>query len=82
MKLIEPTWSRRAACRGLERSLFYSHDGAEPREQRVVRELSAKRVCMSCPVREDCLRDALSHHEPFGIWGGLNENERRALLRP
>ncbi len=35
---------------------------------------------MGCRVREDCLDYALRIREPHGIWGGLNENERKALL--
>lgn len=42
---------------------------------------SAREVCVSCPVRIDCLIDALDHHILFGVWGGMTERERRALLR-
>jgi WhiB family redox-sensing transcriptional regulator len=45
------------------------------------RELVAKRICASCGVREECLEAALARHESYGIWGGLNEFERRGLLR-
>jgi WhiB family redox-sensing transcriptional regulator len=38
-------------------------------------------VCMSCPVRTECLSDALDHKIEFGVWGGMTERERRALLR-
>lgn len=41
----------------------------------------AARICDSCPVKVDCLADALDHHEEFGVWGGMTERERRALLR-
>ena len=41
----------------------------------------AKRVCMSCEVRAECLEYALEHDERFGIWGGLSERERRRLKR-
>ena len=41
----------------------------------------AKRLCANCPVRADCLEAALARHETYGIWGGLNELERRALLK-
>lgn len=41
--------------------------------------LPAKRVCAACPVREECLADALERGEEFGIWGGAGENTRRAL---
>ena len=44
--------------------------------QREVREL-----CFACPVRMECLADALNSQTTFGVWGGLTERERRALLR-
>jgi WhiB family redox-sensing transcriptional regulator len=41
----------------------------------------ARAVCRSCPVRLECLADALDHKIEFGVWGGMTERERRALLR-
>ena len=41
----------------------------------------AKAVCMTCPVRAECLADALDNRVEFGVWGGMTERERRALLR-
>jgi WhiB family redox-sensing transcriptional regulator len=41
----------------------------------------AKAVCMGCPVRTECLSDALDNRVEFGVWGGMTERERRALLR-
>jgi WhiB family redox-sensing transcriptional regulator len=46
----------------------------------LAREADAKAICVACIVREDCLNYALSIREPHGIWGGMNENERRLLL--
>lgn len=40
----------------------------------------AKVVCRECPVRLDCLADALDNCTEFGVWGGMTERERRALL--
>ena len=74
-------WSGLAACRGSEGSLFFSPEVAERKDDRVVREQLAKRLCSGCPVREDCLEAALERHETYGIWGGLNESERRAFAR-
>jgi WhiB family redox-sensing transcriptional regulator len=37
--------------------------------------------CLSCPVRTECLADALDNRVEFGVWGGMTERERRALLR-
>lgn len=41
----------------------------------------AKRICRQCPVRYECLADALDNRIEFGVWGGMTERERRALLR-
>ena len=38
-----------------------------------------RQVCMTCPVRSECLQYALDHGEDFGIWGGLSEGERAEL---
>ena len=40
----------------------------------------AKAVCLACPVRTECLADALDNRIEFGVWGGMTERERRALL--
>ncbi|MFE2850211.1 WhiB family transcriptional regulator [Streptomyces lavendulae] len=44
-------------------------------------QIRAKRVCTGCPVRTECLTEALDNRIEFGIWGGMTERERRALLR-
>lgn len=41
----------------------------------------AKSVCRACPVAAECLADALDHKIEFGVWGGMTERERRALLK-
>jgi WhiB family redox-sensing transcriptional regulator len=65
-------WPSLAACRtGDPDALFVQ--GAE---QNV-----AKRICRGCPVRYECLADALDNRIEFGVWGGMTERERRALLR-
>jgi WhiB family redox-sensing transcriptional regulator len=51
----------------------------ETTEERHDRESAAKRICGDCPVRRECLDYAMRVREPFGIWGGLNETERRAF---
>ncbi len=74
-------WTGAAACRNSEGALFYSADSSERKEDRLEREKVAKRICASCDVRDECLSAAIARHETYGIWGGLNEFERRALLR-
>ena len=74
------TWRTRAACRGPETALFFPPSNTERRDDRDVRESRAKAICRQCPVRSECLDHALRVGEAHGIWGGLNEHERRGLL--
>jgi WhiB family redox-sensing transcriptional regulator len=74
-------WQQRAACRGVDASLFFAPNYFERREEKLAREARAKVYCSRCPVRVDCLEYALRLREPHGIWGGMNESERRQLLR-
>jgi hypothetical protein len=74
------SWRARAACKGPETALFFPPSNAERRDDRDRREARAKAICQGCPVRRECLEHALKVGEPHGIWGGLNETERRGLL--
>ncbi|MEU9015601.1 WhiB family transcriptional regulator [Streptomyces sp. NPDC048479] len=74
-------WQLHAACRGADSSLFF-HPPNERGDARAVREEHAKRICVRCPVRSACLRHSLETREKFGVWGGMGEEERRALLGP
>ena len=74
-------WQFRAACRGDASALFFPPQTSEERDERREREARAKAICAACPVRSECLEYALRIREPHGIWGGLNELERRHLLR-
>jgi WhiB family redox-sensing transcriptional regulator len=40
----------------------------------------AKQICVRCPVIVECRHHALTVQEPYGIWGGLDEGERRAAF--
>jgi WhiB family redox-sensing transcriptional regulator len=73
-------WQDQALCRGANADLFFAPHHLERKEEREAREAQAKAVCARCPVRRQCLEFALSVREPHGIWGGLNETERRSLL--
>ena len=74
-------WQWRAACRGEDPALFFAPNHFEPKEERQARERKAKAICAACPVRIDCLEYAVRIREPHGVWGGLNELERRILVR-
>lgn len=66
-----PQWQDEALCRETDPEVFYPEKGGST--------TAAKRVCMGCPVRAECLTEALERQERFGIWGGLSERERRKL---
>ena len=72
-------WREWAACRGMDSEVFFSPDGERGIAKRA-RERAAKAICATCPVREPCLAHALATREPYGVWGGMSERERAALL--
>ncbi|HUW16754.1 MAG TPA: WhiB family transcriptional regulator [Actinomycetes bacterium] len=65
-------WSAQAACRATDPDALFVQGAAQNR---------AKALCLGCPVRTECLADALDNRIEFGVWGGMTERERRALLR-
>lgn len=71
-------WQLRGSCQGLNSSVFFHPDG-ERGSARARRADQAKAICQRCPVLEQCRRHALSVREPYGVWGGLTEEERREL---
>ncbi|WP_354644825.1 WhiB family transcriptional regulator [Kitasatospora camelliae] len=73
------SWQLRAACRTTDTDLFF-HPSGERGTPHDEREQAAVAVCARCPVRSECRRYALAAREPYGVWGGLTEDERRALL--
>jgi len=70
---IEPdkNWSSRAACKDMPKDLFY---GVIPIPPEQITE--DKKVCASCEVVLECLREAIDFRDKNGIWGGLTEKER------
>ena len=76
----EEAWQVRAACRGPQSSVFFPPAQFERKEEKMAREQRAKAICAHCPVKHPCLGYALKIREPHGIWGGLNEVERKQLL--
>ena len=72
-------WQLRAACRGMSVSVFY-HPADERDRAKSDRIARAKAVCESCPALVDCRAHALRVREPYGIWGGLSEDERAEIL--
>ena len=79
--LHEPTWRVDAECRQKNAVYFFAPSHFERKEEKHAREGAARALCGSCKVQTQCLEYALTVQEPHGIWGGLNELERRRLLR-
>jgi WhiB family transcriptional regulator, redox-sensing transcriptional regulator len=72
-------WQAKAACRGPQAAVFFPPPQFERKADRLERERRAKAICQDCAVRDECLDYSIEIAEPHGIWGGLNEHERRAL---
>ena len=81
MDVAREGWWERAACRGQDAGYFFAPSWFEKRAEKRAREAVATSICSRCPVRESCLEYALVAREPHGVWGGMNEMERRAILR-
>jgi WhiB family redox-sensing transcriptional regulator len=69
-------WEDRALCAEVDPELFF------PEGQGNHGFRDAKRVCLACEVRAECLGYALEHPELRGVWGGLSERERGARRQP
>jgi WhiB family transcriptional regulator, redox-sensing transcriptional regulator len=69
----EQSWQERSLCAQTDPEAFFPEKGGSTRE--------AKKICVGCEVRAECLEYALANDERFGIWGGLSERERRRLKR-
>jgi WhiB family redox-sensing transcriptional regulator len=80
MQQAVEAWQGKAACRGPQSAAFFPPSHAERKDEKVSREARAKAICAECHVRGDCLEYAIRIREPHGIWGGLNEVERKQLL--
>jgi WhiB family redox-sensing transcriptional regulator len=67
------TWTAQAACRGTDTEIFFP---VTPDE-----EAEALSICATCPVRAQCLDDAIRNREIYGIWGGTTPEQRRRIRR-
>ena len=65
-------WAVRAVCAGSDPDTLFV-TGAAQRD--------AAKICSACPVRLECLADALDNHIEYGVWGGMTERQRRAVLK-
>lgn len=77
-ELTRMDWRHRALCRDEDPELFFPIGTTGPAERQTD---TAKAVCRRCAVTTDCLQWAMETGQDAGIWGGLTEDERRALKR-
>ncbi|GAA2601914.1 WhiB family transcriptional regulator [Actinomadura fulvescens] len=71
-------WRHRAACRDVDPELFFPIGNTGPA---ILQIEEAKQVCRRCDVTDSCLRWAIESGQDSGVWGGMGEDERRALKR-
>ena len=76
----DEVWQVKAACRGPQAAVFFPPSSFERKDEKEAREVRAKAICADCPVRKPCLDYAIRIREPHGIWGGLNEVERKQMM--
>jgi len=72
-------WQLKGACRGEDPAVFFHPEG-ERGPSRVARETAAKAVCSTCPVIAACAAHAIAVREPYGVWGGLSEDDRDQVI--
>ncbi|WP_109472808.1 WhiB family transcriptional regulator [Ornithinimicrobium cavernae] len=82
--LIQPLgaewdWQHEGLCRTRSPELFFHPDGERGSVKRA-REARAIALCQACPVISECREHALTVPEPYGVWGGLTEEERAEIL--
>jgi WhiB family redox-sensing transcriptional regulator len=65
-------WSQHAACTKAKPDALFAQGAAQQ---------AAKHICTRCPVIAECLADSLDNRTEFGVWGGMTERQRRALLK-
>ncbi len=74
---LEPdvNWREHAACNGADSAVFFP-DPEDP-----AAAIAAKKICDGCPVAVECLQYSLATNQSAGVWGGLDEGERRRMRR-
>lgn len=73
MKAAALAWQDQGRCKGMPVNIFY------PEKVGAANAVEAKRICAGCPIRLACQEYALTHREA-GVWGGLTEQERIAMI--
>ena len=76
--VLSMDWRHEASCRDVDPELFFPIGTSGPALAQIA---AAKAICETCAVREPCLSWALETAQDAGVWGGMTEEERRALRR-
>jgi WhiB family redox-sensing transcriptional regulator len=71
-------WQLQGACRTADPDLFFHPEG-ERGPRRRNRDAAAKAICAGCPVVAQCAAHALAVREPYGVWGGMSEDDREQV---
>jgi WhiB family redox-sensing transcriptional regulator len=71
-------WQFAGSCRASDPALFFPPESARGPARRK-REDAARAICSNCPVLEACRAHGLRVREPYGVWGGLSEDERAEI---
>lgn len=71
-------WTERAACKGADSETFFPVGTSGPALDQAA---AAKAVCARCPVTAECLAWSVLTRSEFGVFGGLDEEERRSENR-
>jgi WhiB family redox-sensing transcriptional regulator len=71
-------WQLQGACRAEDPDLFFHPEG-ERGPSRRNRANAAKAICARCPVVTDCAAHSLAVREPYGVWGGMSEDDRETV---
>jgi WhiB family transcriptional regulator, redox-sensing transcriptional regulator len=76
---VRTNWQSAAACHSCDPDLFFPVSSSGPAVEQAAKAIQ---ICARCPVRRQCLAFALRTRQPYGVWGGLTEQERYLVLRP
>ncbi len=71
MGALRQHWASKGRCVSTDPDALFVRGAAQQ---------GAKLICQKCPVIAECLADALDNRTEYGVWGGMTERERRAML--
>jgi WhiB family redox-sensing transcriptional regulator len=68
-----PNWQNHAGCIGEDQAIFFPSEKSKA--------VAAKKICVGCPVRVECLEYAIGLNIQHGVWGGKSIHERRKIRK-